>query len=108
MNRGQGLYRDVRTLHRAKPAIIREEERRQSERSSLVVVLSPHTCVDPPGAHPRDTSIRRLPRKVTLQQLAGHFPSLSMAFLLGVTQKGARSWNDPCMASATMPLVRPC
>src|SRR5258708_26908419 len=102
------MYRHLLTLHRAKSAIIREEESRQSERSSLVVVLSPHTCVDPPGAHPRDTSIRRLPRKVTLPQLAGHFPSLSIAFLLGGTQKGAPSWNDPCMASSTMPLVRPC
>src|SRR5258708_38550226 len=99
------MYRHLLTLHREKSAIIREEERRKSERSSLVVVLSPHTCVDPPGAHPRDTSIRRLPRKGTPPQVAGHFPPPSNAFLLGVTQKRARPWDDPCMAGATIPFV---
>src|SRR5260370_38574592 len=108
MHGGEGMERNLVTLNRAKSAIIREEKSRQSERSSLVVVLSPHTCVDPPGAHPRDTSIRRLPRKVTLQQLAGHFPSLSMALLLGGTQKECRSWKDPCMASAAIPSGTPC
>src|SRR5256714_11097594 len=32
--------------------------------------------MDPPGAHPTARSIRGIPGEVTLQQMAGHFPSL--------------------------------
>src|SRR5437016_7441714 len=32
--------------------------------------------MDPPGAHPTPNSIRRRPGEVSVQQMAGHFPSL--------------------------------
>src|SRR6266699_680736 len=34
--------------------------------------------MDPPGAHPTPNSIRRRPGEVSVQQMAGHFPSLPM------------------------------
>src|SRR5438105_2241678 len=34
--------------------------------------------MDPPGAHPTARSIRRRPGEVSVQQMAGHFPSLLM------------------------------
>src|SRR5437588_6894345 len=45
---------------------------------SLAIPQIPATSVDPPGAHPTARSIRGRPGEVSIQQMAGHFPSLSM------------------------------
>src|SRR5256886_6128197 len=48
--------------------------------------------MDPPGAHPTPNSIRRRPGEVSVQQMAGHFPSLPMAGFapVGRAERSAR------------------
>jgi hypothetical protein len=87
MCRREGMSRHLPLLHRAgkssarsssstgKSAII-EGEGWQGERSSLVVALSPHTSVDPRGAHPTALSILGGSREVSVHQMPCHFPSL--------------------------------